>query len=115
MLTIILSIIVAVIHFYFLYLEMFQWEAKRTRKIFNTSPEQAAETKTMAANIGLYNGLFAASILFAVWTGASTMLAFLLGCIVVAGIYGAMTATYRALIVQGGPAILALIFLYLGM
>lgn len=115
MLTVFFSIVVAAIHFYFLYLEMFQWEAKRTRKIFNTSAEQAAATKTMAANIGLYNGLFGVSILFAAWIGASNMLAILLGCIVVAGIYGAMTATYRALVVQGGPAILALVSLYFGL
>jgi putative membrane protein len=109
-----LSLIVAAVHFYFLYIEMFKWEEPRTLKIFNMTPEQASETKTMAGNIGLYNGLFAASILFALWSGASGMLAFLLLCIVVAGIYGAATATYRAFIAQSVPAGLGLLTLAMG-
>lgn len=104
----ILSIVVAAIHFYFLYIEMFKWEEKRTLKIFNMTAEQASETKVMAGNIGLYNGLLAASILYALWSGAAGMLVFLLLCVIVAGVYGAMTATFRAFIAQGIPAGLAL-------
>lgn len=108
MIALVLATLVAAIHFFFLYLEMFNWEAPRTLTVFNMTPEQASETKTLAANIGLYNGLIGASVLFAAWSGATAMLVFLLCCVIVAGIYGAMTATFRAFIAQGIPASLAL-------
>jgi putative membrane protein len=109
----ILILLCAAIHGYFLWLEMFQWEAPRTRAVFATSPEFAAASKALAANQGLYNGFLAAGLLFGLWRGDTGMLAFLLLCIVVAGIYGALTATKAAFFAQTIPAGAALLVLWL--
>jgi len=69
MIALILCLIVAAIHAYFLVLEMFRWEHPRTRKVFGMSAELAAQTKAMAANQGLYNGFLSAGIVFALWQG----------------------------------------------
>ena len=80
--------------------------------MFGTSPEFATASKVLAANQGLYNGFLAAGLLFGLWRGDTTMLGFLLLCIVVAGVYGAMTATKAAFFAQTVPATLALIVLW---
>ena len=108
MLFIIMTLLCAAIHAYFVWLEMFVWQAPRTRKIFGTTPEFAAATRVLAANQGLYNGFLAAGLLFGLWFGLPQMLAFLLFCIVVAGAYGAVTATRSAFFAQTVPATLAL-------
>ena len=117
MLAILLAVLVAAIHLYFLYLEMFRWEAPRTRKAFGTTPELANATRTMAANQGLYNGFLATGILFALYlgSGGTAMLAFLLLCVVVAGVYARMTGIKPALVVQSVPAALALLALWTGL
>ncbi|MDP5362166.1 MAG: DUF1304 domain-containing protein [Paracoccaceae bacterium] len=111
MLATVLIALVALIHVYFLVLEMFRWEAPRTRKVFGTTPEFAAESRVMAANQGLYNGFLAAGLVYGLYLGAAgtSMIAFLLVCIVVAGVYGAMTATKAAFVAQTIPATLALL------
>lgn len=116
MLGTILVILVAVIHGYFLVLEMFRWEAPRTRKVFGTTPEFAAESKVMAANQGLYNGFLAAGLLYGLVMGVAggQMVVFLLLCIVVAGIYAAYCGIRTALFVQSVPAALALVALLAG-
>lgn len=116
MIAIVLCLLVAGIHAYFVVLEMFRWEHPRTRKVFGLSAELAAETKVMAANQGLYNGFLSAGILFALWQGDAgfAMLVFLLLCVIVAGIYGAMTATKAAFVAQTIPATLALIAVFAG-
>ena len=115
MLTSILIVLVALVHFYFLVLEMFRWEAPRTRKVFGTTPEFAAESKVMAANQGLYNGFLATGLLYglALNIGDGQMVGFLLLCVIVAGVYAAMCGIKAALYVQSAPATLALIALLL--
>ena len=115
MIATVLVVLVALIHAYFLVLEMFLWEAPRTRKVFGTTPEFAAESKVMAANQGLYNGFLAAGLLYGLVLGVAgeQMVIFLLLCVIVAGIYAAMCGIKTALFVQTVPAILALIALLL--
>lgn len=111
----ILVVLVALIHAYFLVLEMFRWEEPRTRKIFGTTPEFAAESKVMAANQGLYNGFLSAGLLYGLVLGVAggQMVIFLLLCVMVAGIYAAISGIKAALYVQTVPALLALIALLL--
>lgn len=115
MIATVLILLVAAVHFYFLVLEMFRWEHPRTRRVFGTTAEFAAESKVMAANQGLYNGFLATGLLFglALGVGDGLMVMFLLLCVVVAGIYAAMGGIKPALYVQSLPAALALIALLL--
>jgi putative membrane protein len=113
MIAILLSLAVAALHFYFLVLEMFIWESPRARKAFGTTEEQARATKTMAANQGLYNGFLAAGIMFGLWANPG-LAVFMLVCVVIAGLYGAATATMNALYVQTIPAVLALAAIWAG-
>jgi putative membrane protein len=64
MIATILIALAAAIHAYFLVLEMFRWEAPRTRKVFGTTPEFAAESRVLAANQGLYNGFLSAGLIY---------------------------------------------------
>ena len=107
----ILTSLVALLHFYFLYLEMFAWEAPRTRAAFKTTAEFAKASKTLAANQGLYNGFLAAGLLWSLWLGepGRPFTLFLLACVIVAGLYGAATASRRILFIQALPAALALL------
>ena len=109
MIATILVIIVAVLHAYFLYLEMFAWEAPRTRAAFGTTADFAKASKVLAANQGLYNGFLAVGMIGAWWTQNQPALIFALACVIVAGIYGAATASRRILFIQALPAALALI------
>lgn len=110
-----LTAVVAIEHLYILWLEMFAWET-RGRKVFKGSlkDELFGPTKVLAANQGLYNGFLAAglgwSFLISDENWAKNVALFFLGCVAVAGIYGAATASKRILYMQGLPAILALIF-----
>lgn len=110
MLALILSLLVAALHLWFLVLEMFLWQAPRTRTAFGTTVEFAAASRALAANQGLYNGFLAAGIVFSLWLGESghPSLIFFLACVVVAGVYGAATANVRILFVQAVPGALAL-------
>ena len=108
MITIVLAALVALLHAYFLYLEMFAWEQPRTRAAFGTSADFAKASKTLAANQGLYNGFLAAGIAFSLWVGDRPALIFCLCRVIVAGVYGAATASRRILFIQSVPAALAL-------
>jgi putative membrane protein len=101
---------VALLHLGFLVLEMFLWNTPRGRKAFNTTPEFAAASKTLAANQGLYNGLLAAGLVWGLARGAAggDIKIFFLLCVLTAGIYGAVTASRKILYVQALPAALAL-------
>ncbi len=103
---------IAALHVYILVMEMFWWETPRVRKIFGMPPELAALTKVLAANQGLYNGFLAAGLIWALVLGVSgegrEVALFFLGCVLVAGIYGALTASRRILFVQAVPAVLAI-------
>jgi len=107
---------IAVLHIYILWLEMFAWTT-RGRKVFKTIPaDQFEKTKVMAANQGLYNGFLAAGLIWSLcipdvfWS--KSIAHFFLACIVIAGIYGAMTASKRIFFVQAVPAILGLLSLF---
>ncbi|GAA3956222.1 membrane protein [Amorphoplanes auranticolor] len=98
----------AAIHFSILVLEMFLWRTDRVRATFGTSEEFAEQTATMAANQGLYNGFLATGLVYGLISDDLTFQVFLLFCVIVAGIYGALTVTSRILFVQVIPAAAAL-------
>jgi putative membrane protein len=100
--------LVALLHAYFLVLEMFLWDTPRGMRTFGLSPEKAAMTKSLAMNQGLYNGFLAAGLLWGVWAGLFQVKVFFLICVIVAGIFGALTASRKILWVQAVPAALAL-------
>ncbi|WNL45492.1 DUF1304 domain-containing protein [Dyella sp. BiH032] len=105
--------LVALLHAWFLVLEMFLWEKPSGRRAFGTTAEFAAQSKVLAANQGLYNGFLAAGLLWALWLGADgvAVARFFLGCVLVAGVYGGFTAARRILLFQAAPAALGLILL----
>jgi putative membrane protein len=105
---IVLVVVVALLHFYFLVLEMFLWTRPLGLKVFRQTPEQAAQSKVLAANQGLYNGFLAAGLLYGVATGSREFCLFFLTCVVIAGTYGAMTVNRRIFFVQALPALLAI-------
>ena len=104
--------LVAAIHVYILVLEMFLWRTPRGRATFGTTEEFAQQSATLAANQGLYNGFLAGGLLWGLFAsdpvGRQVQL-FFLGCVVVAGLYGAATVNRRILFVQAAPAALAMI------
>ena len=108
-------VLVALLHGYFLVLEMFLWDKPAGRKAFGLSKEQAAATKLLAANQGLYNGFIAAGLLWGAVRGAAgrEFEVFFLSCVVVAGAYGAATASRRILFVQALPGLLGLLLVLL--
>lgn len=103
----ILTGLVALEHFYILVLEMFLWRTPRARRTFDTTAEFAEQTAIMAANQGLYNGFLAAGLTLGLILGDGTLVRFLLGCVVMAGLYGGSTVTSRIYWVQALPAALA--------
>ena len=103
--------LVALIHVYILVLEMFLWTAPRTRAGFGLTAEFAAETKVLAANQGLYNGFLAAALVWGLVADEFQLTLYGLVCVIVAGLYGAATATKRILFVQVLPGALALVAL----
>jgi putative membrane protein len=109
--------LVALLHVYFLVLEMFLWTKPLGLKTFRNSPEKAAESAVLAANQGLYNGFLAAGLAWGLVQGvpafAFQIKVFFLLCVIVAGVYGAATVSRRILYVQAAPAALALILLWL--
>ena len=102
--------LVALLHLYFLVLEMFLWTKPYGRRVFRLSPEQALATKSLAANQGLYNGFLAAGLGWGLLAGADgyTIKVFFLSCVIVAGIFGAATANRKILWVQAVPGAAAL-------
>lgn len=109
--------LIALLHLYILWFEMFAWET-RGRKVFRSFPRELfAETKVMAANQGLYNGFLAAGL---IWTffiqnpeWQENVALFFLSCIAIAGIFGAMTASKKIMIVQTVPSAIAIALLLL--
>lgn len=108
--------LVALIHVYIVVLEMVLWDTPRGRKAFGTTPEFAAATRVLAANQGLYNGFLVAGLAWGLWLGEAgfAVKVFFLACVLVAGLYGAATASRRILFVQALPAALALAALWAG-
>lgn len=103
--------LVAALHAYFLVLEMFLWDKPAGRKAFGLTLEQAQSTKVLAANQGLYNGFLAAGLVWGLLMPGAEGLhirVFFLACVLVAGVYGAATASKKILFVQALPAALGL-------
>lgn len=113
----ILVALVALEHLYILVLEMFLWTKPRGMKAFGMKPAQAEATKVMAANQGLYNGFLAAGLIWSlvhpVDQFAFQLKLFFLGCVLVAGLYGGMTASRKIIYIQAMPALIALIIVFL--
>jgi putative membrane protein len=103
-----LSALVALIHLWFLVLEMFLWTRPLGLKTFGQSEAEAQATRVLAANQGLYNGFLAAGLVFALARGDLATRSFFLGCVIVAGLYGGMTAKRSILVVQALPGAIAL-------
>ena len=112
----ILTGLVALIHAYIVVLEMILWEKPAGLRAFGLTPEFAAQTRTLAANQGLYNGFLAAGLIWGLYLGSAgvAVTTFFLLCVLIAGLFGAATASRRILFVQALPAALALAALWLG-
>jgi putative membrane protein len=104
----ILVALVALLHLGFLYLEMFLWDKPRGLRTFNMTAEVAKQSKTLAMNQGLYNGFLAAGLIWGLFAGDSVKI-FFLSCVIIAGIFGAMTVSKRIFYIQAIPAILGLL------
>jgi putative membrane protein len=102
--------LVALLHLYFLILEMFLWNTPYGRRTFGLTPERAAMTRSLAANQGLYNGFLTAGLVWGLCPGSAgwSIAIFFLGCVIVAGVFGAVTASRKILWVQAVPGAIAL-------
>ncbi len=100
--------LVSALHASFLILEMFLWTHPIGLQVFRQTAEQAAATKTLAANQGLYNGFLAAGLVWGLLLGSAQIKIFFLACVVIAGFFGAVTANRRILWIQALPAAVAL-------
>lgn len=102
--------LVALLHLWFLVLEMFLWTKPLGRRVFKLTEEKAQLTKALAANQGLYNGFLAAGLAWGMWLSAEghAVRVFFLGCVIVAGVFGAATVGRKILFVQALPAAVAL-------
>ena len=105
--------LVALLHVWFLVLEMFLWDKPLGLRTFRQTPEHAAISKTLAANQGLYNGFLAAGLVWGLTLGSAgtSVKVFFLACVIVAGVYGAATASRKILFVQALPAAIALVLI----
>jgi putative membrane protein len=105
--------LVALLHAYFLVLEMFLWDKPYGMRTFRLTPEFAAASKGLAANQGLYNGFLAAGLVWGLVQGAAgiDVKVFFLACVVVAGLFGGATVNRKILFVQAVPGIIALALL----
>ncbi|HET7733490.1 MAG TPA: DUF1304 domain-containing protein [Paludibacter sp.] len=113
----ILIALVAAEHLYILYIEMFAWETLG-KKTFKTLPAELFKpTKGLAANQGLYNGFLSAGLLWSLFIPepgwSSDVALFFLGCVIIAGIFGALSASKKIFFTQALPAIIALVFVIL--
>lgn len=107
----VLVALVAIEHLYILVLEMFLWTRPAGLRAFGLTPEFAEQTAVLAANQGLYNGFLAAGLIWSLFRkqDATSLRVFFLGCVIVAGVFGAITAKPSILYVQAAPAFIALV------
>ena len=106
-----LIVLIALLHFWFLILEMFLWTRPSGRRAFGLSEEFAEQSRALAANQGLYNGFLAAGLAWGLWLGHDGLAikVFFLGCVLVAGVFGGLTAARKILWIQALPAAIALL------
>ena len=111
----IIVLVVALLHIYFLVLEMFLWDKPMGLRVFGQTLEAATASKVLAANQGLYNGFLAAGLIWGLSLGANGtgIKIFFLACVLVAGLFGAATANRKILFVQALPAAVGLVLLLL--
>ncbi|WP_158883105.1 DUF1304 domain-containing protein [Rhodanobacter sp. L36] len=109
--------LIALLHVWFLILEMFLWTRPSGRRAFGLTPEFAEQSRTLAANQGLYNGFLAAGLVWGLLTthDGIEVKVFFLACVLVAGIYGGLTASRKILWIQALPALIGLILVHLPM
>lgn len=102
--------LIALLHVYILILEMLLWDKPAGLRVFGHTREQAAASKVLAANQGLYNGFLAAGLFWGLYLGAAgtAIKLFFLSCILLAGLYGGLTAKRKILYIQALPAAIAL-------
>ncbi len=102
--------LVALLHVYFMVLEMFLWTTPYGRRVFGLTPEFATASRVLAANQGLYNGFLAAGLIWGLYLGLAGqgIRVFFLACVVLAGVFGGFTANRKILLVQALPAAIAL-------
>jgi putative membrane protein len=105
--------VVILIHLYIVVLEMLLWKTPYGRKAFGMTPEFARESRVLAANQGLYNGFLAAGLIWGLAANKFDVTVFFLACVIVAGIFGGITASRRILLVQALPGVVALVFVWL--
>jgi putative membrane protein len=112
----VLTGLVALIHVYIVILEMLLWTTPRGRAAFGLTEEFAQQSKVLAANQGLYNAFLVAGLGWGLWLGTAgfAIKLFFLGCVLVAGLFGAATASRKILYIQALPAALALATLAAG-
>jgi len=104
----ILVALVALLHFGFLVLEMFLWTGTIGQRVFSMTPEFADQTAVLAANQGLYNGFLAVGLLWGAIRVSRDFMIFFLLCVIVAGVYGGLTAKMSILYIQALPGLVAL-------
>ena len=102
--------LIALLHVYFLVLEMFLWDKPAGLRAFGQTQAAATASKVLAANQGLYNGFLAAGLIWGLWLGGGGLHVkmFFLACVIVAGVFGALTASRKILWVQAVPGAIAL-------
>ena len=105
--------IIVILHIGFLILEMFLWTKPFGLKTFNMTKEVAKSSATLAANQGLYNGFLAAGLFWGIFSGMVSVKIFFLICVLIAGIYGGLTAKRSILYMQALPALIGLILVFL--
>jgi putative membrane protein len=114
--TLLLSFI-ALLHFYFLILEIFLWTKPLGLKVFRNSPQKAQDSAVLAANQGLYNGFLSAGLIWGILYSealvAREIQIFFLSCVMLAGLYGAYSVSRRILFIQFLPAFIAFLLVYL--
>lgn len=109
------TLLIALLQSWIMVLEMFLWTRPLGKKTFRLTDEFAAASRVLAANQGLYNGFLAAGLFWGLWLGQGGVAVrlFFLACVLVAGLYGAATVGKKILFVQGIPAALAIVLVWL--
>jgi putative membrane protein len=108
--------VIVLLHLWFLILEMFLWTRPSGRRAFGTTAEFAEQSKALAANQGLYNGFLAAGLVWGLCLGGAagfSVKVFFLACVLVAGIFGGLTASRKILWIQALPAAIGLVLVHL--
>jgi len=103
-----LVLLVAALHFCFLVLEMILWSGPIGQRVFAMTPEVAAQTAVLAANQGLYNGFLGAGLIWGAIANRRDVMIFFLLCVIVAGVFGGLTAKFSIIYTQSAPALVAL-------